>query len=105
MAHRVPEIIVVSAEEARSEELAKEAMKHEICVIRNLAKYVNFDLSLFSTQSLRQKRPRQMIEVRKQKFHSGAGCRDENGNITWVCESVKDSCRLEEYAAYQMQVI
>lgn len=77
-------------------------MEHPITVINDFAKFLNLDLSLFSTKTIAKANPTDIIEVRTQMLQpSDENWDQEYKQKVWDCYSHRSYSTIEKYAHYQ----
>ena len=88
---------------AFSSQLQEFCFKHPIAVVRNMASALKMDLGLFSTKTLVQTNPDDIMEVRTQIYQPA----DRNYDIinpdvnVWSCYSHRSHTTISKYAHYQ----
>lgn len=97
-----PSVLLESKKDTMSPQLQHYCLSNPISVVRGLAGVLKLDLSLFSTKSLVETDPENLIEVRTQRQQAS----DENWDAAgakkiWKFESGRSFIKIEKYAQYQ----
>uniref|UniRef100_A0A1X7VP21 JmjC domain-containing protein n=1 Tax=Amphimedon queenslandica TaxID=400682 RepID=A0A1X7VP21_AMPQE len=77
-----------------------------ICIIRGLPEATDFDLSLYSTDTLMRYHGEHDVEVREQILQAVDKNYDPSGKKqVWKCESSRSSTTVKEYGEYQKDIL